>query len=371
MARKSRKSFPKCVGANVIVHTTPADKSDRSDQNMKDMIISPTCIQDNNAVPPLTRYLDAVGLAHLEAEIYATIVQGAHDVHAIMAQPRSVDDIQRLAARHSSTRARQATAIMWYLTAIAVQRNQHFVTGAYLCSDPDGRLSAFFRGIGTPRLSSHLKRHSVPGCTGGIDLHDSGLPPLPHGHRHVLFIAIANDKRRGNCLFLKPERYGVSGFRNLAHHVVQYAISFKRRRTFGSNEAAGMRKERIPDRLVAAFAEAVASLPDGPSAITEVGRRGEGEGIAGMHDFLVAKLSGSDMLPEPTRKQMRSLLDLLLSEYDFVSLRFGNEVFIDLRAEISRPLTQAAGVHGSSPSLLSSCPNDVEAETGESVLTSD
>jgi hypothetical protein len=324
-------------------------------------------VHDNPNPLSLSAYLTSVGLAQYEPAIRSAIAQGAQDVFAIMMYHRPADEIHRLAStiRKLSVHAQQVTNIMWYFFSLALRRNQHFTTGAYLCSDPSGRLSAYFRSIGTPRLSSHLKRHSAPGCTGGIDLHRSSSsfsfsslwkgsqnpgPPLPYGHRHVLYIVITEDPRRGNCLFLKPERYGVAGVRNLAHHAVQYAKSLRRRHTFGANEALGMRKERFPDRLVAAFAKTVAPLPDGAQAIAEVGRSGEGEGIGGMHAFLASKLANPEALPEFVRAPMRALLAHLLAEYDFVAFRFGNEVFLDLAAELANLLPRVPGVKG--PSIL-------------------
>ncbi|KAF7586101.1 hypothetical protein BBP40_009450 [Aspergillus hancockii] len=306
-------------------------------------------------VDRLAVYIAAAILTPREAEIRILIAQGAQDVRAIMTSPSSPDELQRNAARETktlpATRNRQVTGILWYLVALAVERNQGFVTGAFVCRDPDGRLSAYFRGIGTPRISSHLKRHSAPGCTGGIDLHpDDELPPLAHGHRHLLFIAIEGDRRRGTCLFLKPERYGVAGLRNFTHHAAHYVRSLARRRRFGGNEEIGMRKERIPDRAVRDFREAVAHLPDGPEAIAEVGRYSKGDGIGCMHDYLVRKLA-DDRLPSSVRAPLVTMLCRLESEYDFVALRFGNEVFLDLPSDITRPLPQAPDVHGPSPSL--------------------
>ncbi|KAH8659757.1 hypothetical protein BGZ61DRAFT_369995 [Ilyonectria robusta] len=304
-------------------------------------------------VDRLANYLAAAGLAAREAEIRTFVAQGAQDVHAIMTSPWSSDELRRIATReiHPPTRGRQVTGIMWYLTALAVERNQGFVAGAFLCLDPHGRLSAFFRAVGTPRTSSHLKRHSAPGCTGGVDLHADGtFPPLAHGHRHVLFIAIVNDKRRGNCLFLKPEPYGVAGLQDFIHHSERYVRSLARRFRFGGNDRVGMRKERIPDRFVKAFAEAVAHLPDGLSAIAEVGSKGVGEGIGGMHDYLTTKIADAK-LPEPAHVPLATLLQRLESEYDFVALRFGNEVCLDLAADLSGPLPQAPEVLGPSPPL--------------------
>jgi len=66
---------------------------------------------------------------------------------------------------------------------------------------------------------------------------------------------------------------------------------------------SGIRKERIPDRLVAAFAEVVGPLPNGARAIDEVGRGGEGEGIARMYDFLRSKLEGSEEVSDAVTSQ--------------------------------------------------------------------
>ncbi|KAJ6444985.1 C-type cyclin [Purpureocillium lavendulum] len=279
-------------------------------------------------VDRLAHYIAAVGLGAREAEIRTLVAQGAHDVQAILTSPWSSQELRRLAACEidPSTRGRLVTGIMWFLAALAVERNQSFVAGAYLCLDPHSRLSSFYQALGRPRTSSHLRRHSAPGCTGGVDLHaESSLPPLANGHRHVLFIAIINDKRRGNCLFLKPEPYGVAGLRNFTHHTERYVRSLARRFRFGGNDRVGMRKERIPDRFVRAFAEAVANLPDGLRAIAEVGCKGEGEGIGGMHSYLTTKIAEQARLPERTNAPLVTLLRRLESEYDFVHLRFGNE----------------------------------------------
>ncbi|KAJ9156435.1 hypothetical protein NKR23_g1175 [Pleurostoma richardsiae] len=313
----------------------------------------------------LSVYIAAANLAHRETEVRASIAQGAQDVRTIMTQPWSASELCRYAARDipPAVRARQATGIMWYLTALAVKRNQGFRDGAFVCRDPQGRLSAYFRGIGTPRTSSHLRRHSAPGCTGGVDLctdENDVVPPLPHGHRHVLYIAIAEDKRRGSCLFLKPEHYGVAGFWDWAYHAVRYIRSLVRRYLCcGGYDSIGMRKERIPDRYVRAFSKAVTCLPDGPSAIAEVGYHGGGEGIGYMHEYLTAKLADVK-LSESVRVPILTLLLQLRSEYDFVGLRFGNEVFLDLAIDLSGPLPEAPEVHGPSPSLrwLGSCSGD-------------
>ncbi|KAK1250257.1 hypothetical protein MKX08_010260 [Trichoderma sp. CBMAI-0020] len=295
-------------------------------------------------IDDFAKYLAATGLSAREAEIRTYVAQGAEDVRAIMNSSLSLDEIRRITARevHPAIRGRLTTGIIWYLTSLAAERNQAFLSGAFLCLDPHGRLSAFFSAIGNPRTSSHLRHHSAPGCTGGIDLViDGALPPLANNHRHALFISIKNDKYRGNCLFLKPEPYGISGFRDFGHHTDRYVRSLSRRFRFGGNDRDGMRKERIPDRHVKAFSEAVAHLPD------EVGRKGAGEGIAGMHAYLTAKVrDGSD------KPALAALLRQLEAEYDFVSLRFGNEVCIDLPSEVSRTLPGAPGIGGPSPSLL-------------------
>ncbi|KAL6696962.1 hypothetical protein J3F84DRAFT_371750 [Trichoderma pleuroticola] len=301
-------------------------------------------------VDRFTEYLAATGFSDREEEIRTYVAQGAVDVCAIMTSPFPSDELREIAARevNPAARGRQVTGIIWYLTSLAVERNQAFRSGAFLCLDPYGRLSAYFLAIGTPRTSSHLRRHSAPGCTGGVDLVvDGALPPLANDHRHVLFTAISNDKHRGSCLFLKPEPYGVSGIKDFGHHADRYVRSLGRRFRFGGNDRDGMRKERIPDRLVKAFSEAVAHLPDGASAIADVGKKGAGEGIAGMHSYLTTKTHG----PSLSNQAMVGLLHQLEAEYDFVSFRFGNEVCLDLGLEVSKPLPMAPGVLGLSPSL--------------------
>ncbi|KAM0254889.1 hypothetical protein ACHAQJ_006326 [Trichoderma viride] len=298
----------------------------------------------------LADYLAVTGLAAREVEIRKFVAQGAQDVCAIMTSSWSSDELRRIAAREilPATRGQQVVGIIWYLTALAVERSQGFLSGAFLCLDPHGRLSAFFLAVGTPRNSSHLRRHSLPGCTGGVDLRvDGAWPPLANGHRHVLFTTIVNDKRRGTCLFLKPEPYGVSGLQSFVQHSGRYVRSLARRFRFGGNDRVGMRKERIPDHFVKAFAEAVRHLPDGSSAISEVGRKGKGEGIAGMHAYLTTKITAAKH-PE---LHMVNLLHCLEAEYDFVTFRFGNEVCLDLAADISGPLPHAPGVLGASPCL--------------------
>ncbi|KAL6231007.1 hypothetical protein BDW75DRAFT_221307 [Aspergillus navahoensis] len=306
-------------------------------------------------VDRLAHYIATAGLASREAEIRVLVAQGAQDVRAIMASPLSSDRIRQNAAReskaHPATRNSLVLGMMWYLAALAAQRKQGFRTGAFLCRDPHGRLSAFFQGAGTPRISSHLKRHSAPGCTGGVDLYaDDALPPLAHGHRHVLFIAINSDKRRGSCLFLKPERYGVSGVQNLFHHTIHYFRSLARQHRFGGNEGVGMRKERIPDRVVRDFRKAVIHFPDGLNVIAQVGRHAEGDGIGCMYDYLIEKLADTK-LSKSAREPLVALLSYLESEYDFIWLRFGNEVVIDLPTNITDQLPRAPGVYGPSRSL--------------------
>ncbi|KAL7930732.1 hypothetical protein V8C35DRAFT_312087 [Trichoderma chlorosporum] len=302
-------------------------------------------------VDRFTKYLANTGLLAREPEIRTYVAQGAEDVRAIMTSPLPPNELRQMAAQEvqPAARGRQVTGIIWYLTSLAVERNQAFASGAFLCFDPQSLLSAFFLAIGTPRTSSHLRRHSAPGCTGGVDLDvDGTLPPLANDHRHVLFIAIANNKHRGSCLFLKPEPYGVSGIKDFGHHADRYVRSLARRFQFGGNDREGMRKERIPDRFVKAFSEAVAHLPDGKSAVAEVGRKGAGEGIAGMHAYLSTKTHDAS----DSRPTMVALLHQLEAEYDFVNFRFGNEVCIDLEAEVSGPLPKAPGVFGPSPTLL-------------------
>src|SRR4051794_3134436 len=93
----------------------------------------------------LDAYLADAGLAQWGPQIHASIAQGAQDVLAIMTQLRSVDEIREVARKmqHSPASIIQVTGIMWYLTYLSIERGQTFVTGAYLCRDPEGRLSAY------------------------------------------------------------------------------------------------------------------------------------------------------------------------------------------------------------------------------------
>ena len=286
---------------------------------------------------PLDAYLTSIGLSHHESAIRASIAQGAHDIHTILTSPLSPSEIHRLSRNIVSTnphaRIPIVTNITWYLFWLAIQRNQPFVTGAFLLLDPSTRLSSFFCGIGTPRRSSHLKRYTTAQNTGGIDLFFSsdsaksdlnkkGIVPLPHSHQHILYTALpassfsssfsssstrtgagtgigkGKEKRRYTdrppSLFLKPEKNGIKGVRNLARHSAGYLSSLKRRYTLGANEVVGMQKERIPTGLVSKFTNLieVAGLEkkEEKEIIKEVGSAAEGEGVAAMWAFLAHKL---------------------------------------------------------------------------------
>lgn len=306
----------------------------------------------------ITAYLADANMGHREAEIRTCIARGARLVLAIMTHSWTVNEIRHHFAhdgsRPSARRARlQATSVMWYLAALAVERNQGFHDGAFLCRDPSGRLSAFFQSIGIPRASSHLKHHSgSPDSTGGVDLwSDSDGPdaaPLAHGHRHVLYIMIPANARRDRCLFLKPEHYGMAGIWNWTRHAVRYLRSLVLRHVVGaSNVDRGMRKERIPDALVEEFRKAVEDFPDGPEAMAEAGRYDRGEGIGYMHGYLSRKAAESPRsISEEAYIRLLRLLLRLRSEYDFVDWRIGNEVVLNLPADLSGPLPSAPGIHG-------------------------
>lgn len=321
-----------------------------------------------------------------------------------MTRPSSAEQLRQYATP-ASVYTSVVTGIIWYFMSLAIKRNQGFAEGAFICRDPHKRLAAYFRMIGVPRISSHLKRHSSPGCTGGIDLVASNrVPPLPYGHRHVLFIVIEGNRLRDSCLFLKPERHGVASLGDKFFHAVSWTRSMIFR-CFGlntNNNSAPTRKERIPAQLVQGFAGVVTNDPDGAAVLAEVGVHDAGEGIAGMHVCLLsllpllrvfshmisqrkylallaeiqatlqiarviftqARWTGFEQLKSLTKRSKEYLtkkvkllqvdendplpplytfLQLLESTYDFPTVRFGNEVFLDLSADPSTSFPEAPG----------------------------
>ncbi|PSR82752.1 hypothetical protein BD289DRAFT_370822, partial [Coniella lustricola] len=289
-------------------------------------------------------YISDARLVHYEPEIRAYIAQGAKDLSSIMLRPSSAELLQRTMTSPVACTS-VVTGIVWFLMSSAVERDQGFVEGSFICRDPHKRLASYFQLIGVSRISSHLKRHSGPGCTGGIDLVAcSEVPPLPYGHRHILFIAIEGNRFRESCLFLKPERHGVASLSDKFFHVASWTRSMVNRCLgLESSRVDGpMRKERIPTQLVQRFGELVSYDTEGPKVLAEVGCHNAGEGIACMHAYLSQRVKDLDFDKDHALSPFCAFLELLESTYDFVAVRFGNEVFIDLMADVSIASTKVS-----------------------------
>ena len=223
--------------------------------------------------------------------------------------------------------SRKVLALVWHLMEHGVEKNQGFGEGAFTCADPDQQLGAFLRGVGYARISSHLTHDG--GDTFGIDIvgQDIGLPAH---HRHVL-CKIYRGPDGQMRLFIKPEAWGVRGLVAFAGHSLDYLISLARKMSpvFGSDTEPGMRKERIPQKLLAEYVWHIAGLPGAEENLARVGRSGRGQGIAAMQAFLREQLAQPEV-PRASAAVLRAFLNRLTEAYDHLDVRIGSEVVVEM-----------------------------------------
>jgi hypothetical protein len=268
---------------------------------------------------------------------------------------------------------RSIIAIIWYLYALALDKNQGFEEGTFVIEDINFILYNFLWGYvrrfgdpvtgqmirqvrvninqplrGTiedpvlnmsynlfayPRESSHFKESQKNFRHYGIDIRfgmSAELPLLPADKRHILFGKVDEAKQ---LIFIKPENFGIYYKDGFLNHTYEFIESVARKSGFTkrNDDDAMYRKERIPDQFIKDFDAALRqeNVPDKNRAELIVRAQNIENGIKTIYfDGLMSKPA-----IQALEQKYRGL-------YDHLDMRIGREVIIrnqKLRSLVPQP----------------------------------
>lgn len=252
--------------------------------------------------------------------------------------------------------------ILLFLEAKAVQSGHGFTEGAFSVEDPTGLLYQWLDSCPEryQRSSSHLGHQTRMQVDGHLNTHRGidiapGHEGLTSGKNTLLFGAIPADARlaTGRRIFLKMESHGcrlntlsrsdrVRGAADNANpdrpvrasdfgSMLGHGISFLNTR--GKGSAPGSRKERIPDRIAAAY-ENILSKTDPRSLLGMALRMGDpldkGAGIRVMMDNI--QRNHADLQGELAEAVATFLHEVnAMEDTSHLDVRIGNEVIFDIQ----------------------------------------
>lgn len=285
---------------------------------------------------------------------------------------------------------RSIIALMWFLYAGGLVKNQVFIEGTFILQDlqfafdqylmkyimkfnpsvtgistQDQPLLKSLNPFGYPRGSSHFDEERKLFRHYGIDIRfGSGgeIPMLPAFKRHILFGKLNQEKE---LIFIKLENYGLYIYDGFLMH--GYELGQAQLRKIGatkkSDDAPEYRKERIPKAFLQSFESVV---QDSKLSADEKARL-----------IKQAKIVGIKILQDPQMNQLSEIRELQKSfgppEYDHPELRWGREIILthdDLLKLIAliRPDLQAEGARSALTSVLSA-PAPFSPAAAASVIT--
>ena len=175
------------------------------------------------------------------------------------------------------------------------------------------------------RASTHFKEYKDKNKHYGIDidwftldnklfmesdsLKSSIVQFLPTGQIHLLFGKL--DDR----IFCKPEDHGLCGYklRGLIQHGGGVVCSLVRK-AVGSNEKKFMRKEHIPESVIAKSSQVFTEAPK-PKTIAELWKK-------------ITQEYDTEQEDDSKEEKIRDLKEFLLAHWRHVDKRFGNEVYL-------------------------------------------
>ncbi len=151
------------------------------------------------------------------------------------------------------TKEEQAVGLIWYLTDLAEKKAPQFKEGTFVIHDPNKVIFNFLKTMEQAdlRISTHFA--GVSSKHFGVNI-DAGM--LPRGKQHLLFGELEKDL--SGFTFIKPENYGVKGTQHFLGHFHDLIFSLGRKAIpslFGSDQAEGYYRERVPPKLQKMFVE--------------------------------------------------------------------------------------------------------------------
>lgn len=239
---------------------------------------------------------------------------------------------------------RSIISLIWYLYAVALEKNQGFEEGTFIIEDTNFVLYNFlmnyikrfnpsvtgtlqdplthvsYNPFGYSRDSSHLNqtlyRHY------GIDVRfgprGGELPLLPADKRHILFGKVDQEK---NLIFIKPENFGLYYLDGLIAHGLELGESKLRKVGVAqkSDDDITYRKERVPTQFLKDFDAALreSNIPDK--------ERGELNALAKKLDGGIKTIYFNGLLSKPAIKALETKYKDL---FDNLPIRIGREVII-------------------------------------------
>lgn len=239
---------------------------------------------------------------------------------------------------------RTIIAMIWYLYALALDKNQGFEEGTFVVEDAnfvlynfllnyikkfnpsikgtleDPKIHVSYNPFGYSRDSSHLNQELYRHY--GIDVRfgarGSELPLLPADKRHILFGKVNQEK---NLIFIKPENFGLYYLDGLIAHGLELGESKLRKAGVArkTDDDPTYRKERVPEQFLRDFDVALqqSGIPD-----TE---RNQLIALAKKLDGGIKTIYLDSLMGKPAIQALEQKYKVL---YDNLPIRIGREVII-------------------------------------------
>lgn len=279
-----------------------------------------------------SRFFADFGQGYSSEDVMAYVANGQKIYHLTesewedqLQEERLWSDEERLLQRKS-----HCAHLIWYFMFEAHKKGQSFHEGSFIVQDHNDRLYSLFAQCSFLRLSSHLVAQKSQVHL-GFDSNERA--PLFLSKRHALIVKLPDD-----LLFVKPENFSTN-YADLPAHAGELVIAQARKHTggllkayIGTDQDKGMRKERVPKPLIAAFTEVVGDMQNSKEYIKIAKEERIGGGIGAMYNSCMNLLQNKEnlALSEEQIKKITDFVSMLLDKYDpeTIQWRIGEEVHI-------------------------------------------
>jgi hypothetical protein len=243
-----------------------------------------------------------------------SILRGALVTHSLLNEGNPLSGQIHSVLNFDEDKVATARDIMNYFFALAVNKKQWFEEGTFMVHHSGANnIFEFLKSAGSGRPSSHFKKLK-------LDQYGLDIPGMPEYKTHLLFAELAP-----NVLFVKPENYGL-GFSGVVGHSWEFVIAQSRKLVPGADQAAGMRKERIPSGALSRYADLLESLSIDPDLQDIYLTEARDLGIQSIYTKLL--VFEDDFKDVADLESIQNFKRNLEDEYDYLKRRFGQEVIL-------------------------------------------